>query len=477
MKGLSRAIVPALRWDRAHGFRYLDGRIDDALELGVGGFLIEGGPRDEVAALAGRLHADSDIPILIAAPTERGAGQSIQGLTALPPFGALASVAVVHPDDGGAPSLDVDVVRRAARLTARELKNVGANWALAPVCEVDVAHGGAGAPSVGSRGASGDAAIVAAVVSEWIDACQAEAVLSCAMTFPGGGDLHPFAAAVDAGVASVMVSRAAAPRFGAPEGAMLSAALVENVLRTQLHFDGLVSTIALDREPGLDATRERVLAVSAIAAGCDVVLAPSDLAGVADALHRAVAGGAITADRIRELLARFDQWSSWARPSEAREPSMDDLMWSRQVADRAIQLIRGPLPRVLALVEVTFIGELGEQDFQHFTGTLRALHAEVTVSTTPTPHERGPLVVVFSPAAADTGNVPRDEIDRVRYMTRLAREAGREVAVVACCHPRAAAALGDDCAVLSVWNAERPMQEAAARALAGGAPAGAATER
>lgn len=475
--------MPALRWDRAHGFRYLDGRIDDALALGVGGFLIEGGPREEVAALAGRLHADSDIPILVAAPAERGAGQAIAGLTQLPPFGALASGAVVHPADGGPPSLDVDAVRRAARLTARELRNVGANWALAPVCELDVARGGVGSgasaaagaqgsASIGSRGASGDAAVVAAVVSEWIDACQAEAVLACAMTFPGGADLHPFSAAIDAGVASVMVSLAAAPRLGAPEGAMLSAALVENVLRTQLHFEGLVSTIVLDREHGLDATRERTLAVSVVAAGCDVILAPSDLAGVADALQRAVSSGAITADRIREVTARFDQWSSWARPSEARQPSMDDLMWSRQVADRAIQVIRGPVPRVLALVEVTFIGALGEQDFTHFTGTLRALHAEVTTSTTPAPHESGPLVVVFSPEAADTGNVPRDEIDRVRYMTRLARQAGREVAVVACCHPRAAAALGDDCAVLAVWNAERPMQEAAARALAGVPSAG-----
>ena len=58
MSELARLVVPALRHDAAHGFGYLDGLIDDALELGVGGFLIEGGARADVAALVGRLHAE-----------------------------------------------------------------------------------------------------------------------------------------------------------------------------------------------------------------------------------------------------------------------------------------------------------------------------------------------------------------------------------------------------------------------------------
>ena len=52
-------LVPALRWDAAHGFEYLRDFIDEALELGVGGFLIFGGTRQSVRTLAADLHERS----------------------------------------------------------------------------------------------------------------------------------------------------------------------------------------------------------------------------------------------------------------------------------------------------------------------------------------------------------------------------------------------------------------------------------
>ena len=48
---LAALLIPALRWDPTHGFAYLHDTIDDALELGVGGFLIRGGRRDAITAL------------------------------------------------------------------------------------------------------------------------------------------------------------------------------------------------------------------------------------------------------------------------------------------------------------------------------------------------------------------------------------------------------------------------------------------
>ncbi|HVZ48093.1 MAG TPA: glycoside hydrolase family 3 N-terminal domain-containing protein, partial [Gemmatimonadaceae bacterium] len=261
MHEFARLVVPALRWDDAHGFGYLEGLIDDALDLGAGGFLVEGGPREEVAALIGRLHAESRHPLLLAVPAGRGAGETIAGCTPLPPFGAVASVAVVpaavQPDGRAAPALDVDTVRRAARLTARELRTIGANWALAPVCDVDAP----GADGAGSRAASDDPAIVGAVVAEWIDACQADGVIACARNFPGG-DVSSFAAAIDAGVASVMVSSRAAPAFGARDAAAATAAIVRDLLRGRLGFEGLAVTAPLDRDDAVAPAREPALAVA-----------------------------------------------------------------------------------------------------------------------------------------------------------------------------------------------------------------------
>jgi beta-glucosidase-like glycosyl hydrolase len=477
--GAARLVVPALRWDRAHRFSYLEGLIDDALELGVGGFLVDGGPREEAAALIARLRAASRGPILVAAHAERGAGGAFDGLLALPPLGALASAGVVVPEGTTQPALNPEPVRRAARLTARELRNAGATWALAPVCDLDLARGSA---LVGSRAAGDDPAVVAAIVGEWVDACQAEAVVATAMQFPGvgretpdgvvadpthalrGADLTPFAAAIESGVACVMVARARVPGLGAAEGALRSAALIENLLRTELHFDGFVSTPPLDREAGLATRDEAALAVEAVAAGCDVVLAPGDLHGVVEALDRAVAGGAVRAPRLRAAVDRVERWASWAQQGAAREPSLDDVMWARRVADAGVAFVRGARPRIGATLEVVAVAD-GTAATDWFTDTMRAQHIAVTERREPSPGDRSPLVVAWVPAGGLTGDVARAALDQVRAIAGPPAAAGRDVAVVAFAHPRAAAALGGAFAVLCAWDATQPMQEAAARAL------------
>ena len=99
-------LVPALPWDASNGFAYLSEGIEDALELGVGGFILRGGPHDQVAALAAALKAASREPLLLASDAERGAGEQYQGCTELPPLGALGALAL-HDDSG--------IARRAVR--------------------------------------------------------------------------------------------------------------------------------------------------------------------------------------------------------------------------------------------------------------------------------------------------------------------------------------------------------------------------
>ena len=79
MSELARLLVPALRWDSSRRFSHLADFIDDALEIGVGGFLVFGGSRDEARELTSDLHARSRIPLLMAVDVERGAGQQFSG--------------------------------------------------------------------------------------------------------------------------------------------------------------------------------------------------------------------------------------------------------------------------------------------------------------------------------------------------------------------------------------------------------------
>lgn len=224
MSDLAQLLLPAVRWDAARGFADATADIERALALGVGGFIIFGGERDAVAALAAQLRAGSRHPLLIAADLERGAGQQFAGCTPLPPLAALGSLG------------DPLALRVAGRLTAREALALGINWTYAPVADLDLEPDN---PIVGTRSLGADPDAVCAAVAECIDAIQGEGMLACAKHFPGHGrtvtdshavlpvvnatreqlqvDLAPFVAAIDAGVASVMTAHVAYPALDPTE--------------------------------------------------------------------------------------------------------------------------------------------------------------------------------------------------------------------------------------------------------------------
>ncbi|WP_287131356.1 glycoside hydrolase family 3 N-terminal domain-containing protein, partial [Candidatus Cyanaurora vandensis] len=90
----------------------------------VGGVLIFGGNVSETPRKIARLQALSQIPLLICADLEEGAGQHFQGATRLPPAMALAQVGE-------------EACFEAGRITALEARALGVNWVLAPVADVN----------------------------------------------------------------------------------------------------------------------------------------------------------------------------------------------------------------------------------------------------------------------------------------------------------------------------------------------------
>ncbi len=503
MSDSAQLFVPALRWDRAHGFGHLQDIIDEALALGVGGFLVCGGSCPDVEALVAGLHARSRVPLLIAADVERGAGQQFDGCTALPPFGALASLASLSAGADREPAaVAVDVVRRAARATARDMKRLGLNWALAPVCDIDLQPL---APIVGTRAAGSDAVHAGCLVSEWIDACQAEGVLACAKHFPGHGranadshlelpvvregaehlrrtDLAPFRAAVDAGVASVMTAHVAYPALDASLApASLSAPIITELLRREMGFDGLVVSDALDMAGVRANGQEDDVVVRAVSAGCDVLLGPWSVAGAVHAIDRALEQGAIGDDHLRAALDRRARWALWARPGGSLgEPTLDDVMWARQVADRTIFVVRGSLPIVGPEVEVVEVDDDEDgtwlvPDRSYFTAALRALDIHAAVVREPTRNVNASVVVAaYADVIAGKGTASLSDHGRAAVERAIAVAAShrRPALVVLFSHPHNAAAIPFAANVLCVWGGERPMQEAAARVLVRGLSSG-----
>jgi beta-N-acetylhexosaminidase len=85
-------------------------------------------------------------------------------------------------------------------------------------------------------------------------------------------DLEPFAAAIDADVPLVMASHALYPALDAQHIASQSPAILEDILRDELGFDGAVMTDSLEAEAVLARSSVEVAAERSLAAGADLLL-------------------------------------------------------------------------------------------------------------------------------------------------------------------------------------------------------------
>lgn len=475
-------VIAAIRWDDEHGFAL---ERDDALALaraGIGGVFLQGGPVDAVAGLVEALRAAAPHPLLVATDAERGAGQRFAGATGLPPLGALAAAG------------DLDAVRLAARVTARELRAVGVTWAMAPVVDLDA---GADNPIVGSRAAGAAAEPAATVVSEWIDAAQAEGVLACAKHFPGlgrasgdphrapvtiaapahalaGTDLAVFSTAIDAGVASVLVGHAAYPALdaaGAP--ASQSRAIITNLLRGRLGFDGLVvsDAVAMDAAVAPWGGDEARAAVRALAAGCDVVLWPDDPWRVAQAIEAAWRDGTLDSDASRAAADRRTDWAVRAAPGAVRPLTLGELTRAKGLGDAAVHQVRGralPLGDSIELITVDDddAHPLPSPDRRWFAQALAFAGRTVVPVATPSADRRDPvLVAAYADIRPWKGHAAFTSAARlqVRGALEAAARMYRPALVVLFGHPRRAAELPEATDLLCAWGGDRAMQEAAAR--------------
>lgn len=493
LRHVGRVLFPAVRWHPAHGFAPAAGTIDLALELGVGGFVLFGGPAAAVAKLAAELRARSAAPLLISADLERGAGQQFGGAVSLPPAAVFGEL-----DDPTA-------TRRAGALTGREALALGVNWVYAPVADLDAEPAN---PIVGSRAYSRDPAVVATHVSAWIDGCRAAGALACAKHFPGHGrtvadshlerpvvdadldlleaDLLPFRAALAHGVDSVMTAHVAYPALD-PSGspATLSSRIVIGLLRERLGHGGLVVTDALNMagvrggSPTLlDGSEERA-AVAALAAGCDALLCPTDLPRVVAAL-RSAAGHSLPEARVAEAIARVEEAARRAAtPPGGEWGQADDREWALSIAIGALRVARGEPRLAAAGVDLITIDDDPGGPFpagprRAFPAALAAAGIEVREAIEAHP-ARPAVVALYADVRGWKGRPGVSAAARERVGRVLAARPAAPVVLFG--HPRLAAEV-PGAAVLAAWSGDSVMQEAAARWLAGRAgPAAGASRR
>jgi beta-glucosidase-like glycosyl hydrolase len=482
MSEVAELFYPAIRWDATHGYEGQRAAIAEALELGVGGFILFGGPSEQVATLTEHLHSKSRIPLLIGADLERGAGQQFAGQTALPPLAAIASLE------------DLQAIRRAATVTAIEARSLGINWIYAPDCDIDVEPSN---PIIGTRSFGKDPDRVGEYATAWIDACQAEGVLACAKHFPGHGrttvdshktlprveeseetiratDLVPFRRAIERGVASVMSAHVAFPALdpsGAP--ATLSREILTNLLRNELEFGGLVVTDALIME-GVLAGGEAEAVVQALYAGCDCLLYPSDVVTSERAVKKAVDEKTLDAESIQRSLDRRRRWARWAALSrETSRPARDESGWAINLAEQVVHPLGGKIPRLpqpwnLVIVDDDLGGPYPAPSRDPLISSLRAGGVDLVV--TDRGDETGAeatVIALFGDIRAWKGRPGYSTTAKEAVRSALDRAGGgpKHRLIVQFSHPRLADELDVDAPILCAWGGEAVMQRAAARVL------------
>jgi beta-glucosidase-like glycosyl hydrolase len=479
MTEIAELFFPAIRWDASHGFEGQRGAIDEALKAGVGGFIIFGGPSEQVAVLTEHLHSKSRVPLLIGADLERGAGQQFAGQTALPPLAAIASLE------------DIQAVRRAAAVSAAEARELGINWIYAPDCDIDIEPSN---PIIGTRSFGSDPDRVGEYAAAWIDACQAEGVLACAKHFPGHGrttvdshktlprveesadtiretDLVPFRRAIERGVASVMTAHVAFPAFdpsGAP--ATLSRPILTDLLRGELEFTGMVVTDALIME-GVLGGGEAEAVVRALDAGCDCLLYITNLAESLQAVQKAIDDKRLDGDKIHQSIERRMRWARWAALSrDTNRVGRDESGWSIQLAEQVVHMLRGKMPPLqqpwnLVIVDDDLGGPYPAPSRDPLITALRAGGVDLVVNGEGVTATGATVVALFGDIRAWKGRPGYSSwsLETVRRAFDPANPGDR--LIIQFSHPRLASEVDVDAPVLCAWGGEAVMQRAAARVM------------
>ena len=310
----------------------------------------------ELTAAIQRARPAATPPLLVAADQEGGQLNGLgRGTT---PFAGPMALGAAGDDE---------LAERVAGATAREMHALGVNVNYAPVC--DVANNPAN-PALGIRSFGDDPEAVGRLAAATVRGLQDEGVAATAKHFPGAGDtaadphhelplvartrdelaareLVPFRAALDAGARMVMTGHFALPGQDDDLPTSLSAAVLRDVLRNQLGFDGVTVTDALDMRALAQGSAQIVDAITALRAGEDVLLGTADEAAIerlAEGLAQAHRRGLLDADDDAGATARIGKLRRWLggydQPPLDVVGCADHQALAAELARRSMTLVR-----------------------------------------------------------------------------------------------------------------------------------------
>lgn len=286
----------------------------------IGGIIWMQGTPLKQGKLAGYFQTISKVPLLYSMDAEWGLSMR---LDSVPRYPRSMTLGAMQNDS---------LVFYAGKQIAADCKRMGLHINFAPDADV---NNNAANPVIGIRSFGEDKAEVARRAALYMAGMQSEHVLACAKHFPGHGDtetdshhalplvdhsferldsleLFPFKKLIDAGIGSVMVAHLQIPAIDSTKDlpASLSPRVIEDLLKHQLGFEGLVFTDALNMKGamGLSAGKAEVLALQA---GADVLLMSPDVGKAITQIKLALDSGILKQKDIDDKIKKILKLKYW----------------------------------------------------------------------------------------------------------------------------------------------------------------------
>lgn len=272
---------------------------------------------EQVTQMLQTTQSYSKIPLLLGVDEEGGRVSRLSGVGLTDVLDPMATYGAAG---------DTAAVEAMGKKLGGQVKGAGFNVDFAPVADIVTNPNNT---EIGDRSFSSDPAVASDMVAAMTRGLQEGGVLACLKHFPGHGsteadshlgtsvtdrtldelreaELLPFRAGIEAGAGMIMVSHMSAPAVtGDNTPCDLSPAVVTDLLRTELGYDGVVITDAHNMGAITANYTPGEAAVLAIEAGCDLILMPDDLDAALQALRDAAADGTLTEARIDESVLRI----------------------------------------------------------------------------------------------------------------------------------------------------------------------------
>lgn len=272
---------------------------------------------EQITAFNNALQHASSYPLFIAVDEEGGLVARLANNSAfdLPRYESAAAVGA---------SEDPEDAREMGSTIGGYLKEYGFNMDFAPVADVNTNPDN---PVIGTRAFSSSGEIAAQMAGAMAEGLNSQGIAATFKHFPGHGDtaedshnglaityrtgrqlanceLLPFQEADENDL--IMVGHIAAPNeTGNMVPASMSAYLVDMLLKGNLEFEGLVITDSLSMEAITQLYTPGQAAVTALLAGCHILLMPHGLEEAFEAVVTAVEEGVLTEQWLDETVARI----------------------------------------------------------------------------------------------------------------------------------------------------------------------------